>query len=251
MRPEADFAVRDIAIGEQRLHVVRSGSGPIDVVYEAGGGQGSEHWLHAQRHLTADVTNWSYDRLHEPGSGTWSLATAIADLQAWLTEVGVRRPAVFVGHSLGCHILRAYTAQDPDAVGALLLVDPRPPGFEKTVLAEGIPIAVPPADSPAFREITQADRVISALTIPSRVRTVVVRSEHFDAAPGDLTEADAARVDALWRDAQEDLVRSIGQEPLVVAPKTGHQIATEAPDFLASIIRRLASGRPLDSEDRT
>lgn len=53
----------------------------------------------------------------------------------------------------------------------------------------------------------------------------------------------------LWREAQEDLARSIGQGPVLVAPDTGHQIATEAPDYLASLIRRLAGGHPLTGQE--
>lgn len=245
MHDATDSEELDVAIEDRWLRVVRCGDGPVDVVFEAGGGRGSGDWL-AVQHLLPEVTTWSYDRAGEgasPSDGDWSLEAGVRDLQAWLAAVGVRRPAVFVGHSLGCHIIRAYVAENPAAASAMLLVDARPPRFEETVLSAGIAIPTPPPEASIVREITHADEIVSGLRLPSEVTTTVVCSERFDAAPGELTGPETDQVAALWREAQEQLARSIGQAPMLVAPGTGHQIATEAPDYLASVIRDAIDGR--------
>lgn len=245
MHDAADSEELDVAIEDRWLRVVRCGDGPVDVVFEAGGGRGSGDWLAVQQ-LLPEVTSWSYDRAGEgasPSDGDWSLEASVRDLQAWLAAVGVRQPAVFVGHSLGCHIIRAYVAENPAAASAMLLVDARPPRFEETVLSAGIAISMPPPESSIVRGITHADDVVSGLRLPSGVTTTVVCSERFDAAPGELTESETDQVAALWRETQDRLARSTGQAPMLVAPDTGHQIAAEAPGYLASVIRNAIDNR--------
>ena len=231
----------DVPIGARHLRVVRYGDGPVNIVFEAGGGCGSGDWLAVQR-LLPDVRSWSYDRAGEgasPGNGDWSLDASIHDLRAWLATADVTQPAFFVGHSLGCHIIRAYISKHPDAASAMLLVDARPPHFEQTVLGAGIAIPVPPPEASIVKEITLADDIVSGLQVPASVAAVAICSDRFDGAPGELTGTDADEVAALWREAQADIARSIGQASLVIAPGTGHRIPTEAPGYVASVIRDL------------
>jgi pimeloyl-ACP methyl ester carboxylesterase len=167
----------------------------------------------------------------------------VRDLEAWLAAAGVTRPAFFVGHSLGCHIIRTYVARHPDAASAMLLVDARPPHFERTVLDAGIAIPVPPPESGIAKEFTLADDIVSGLWVPEGVAAAAICSDRFDAAPGALAGPESDEVVRLWRDAQADIARSIGQASLTVVLGTGHRVPTEAPDYVASAIRGLIDRR--------
>lgn len=236
----------DVPIGARHLRVTRRGKGPVNVVFEAGGGCGGAEWLAVQR-LLPQVTSWSYDRAGEgasPGNGDWSLDASLHDLRDWLAAAGVARPIVFVGHSLGCHIIRAHAARFPDTVAAVLLVDARPPYFERTLVGSGIGIPVPPPESSISQEITLADDLVSGLQAPAGVATAAICSERFDGAPGALTASEADEVARLWRDAQAGVAHAIGQPSVMVAPGTGHRVPAEAPGYVASVIRDLVARQP-------
>jgi pimeloyl-ACP methyl ester carboxylesterase len=229
--------------------VVRCGNGPVDVVFEAGGGASSGDWRAVQQ-LLPDVTTWSYDRAGEgasPGDGGWSLEASVRDLEAWLAAAGVTRPAFFVGHSLGCHIVRTFVSRHPEAASAMLLVDARPPHFERTVIDAGIAIPVPPPESGIAREFTRADDLVSGLRVPPSVAAVALCCERFDAAPGALTGPERDAVAGLWRDAQVEVARAIGQVAPTVVLGTGHLVPAEAPEFVASVIRGVIGGH-IDGE---
>ncbi|WP_433889197.1 alpha/beta fold hydrolase [Streptomyces sp. CA-111067] len=247
MRDATEPAEFDVPIGARHLRVTRCGNGPVNVVFEAGGGCSGADWLPVQR-LLPQVTSWSYDRAGEgasPGNGDWSLDASVRDLRGWLAAVDVTGPVVLVGHSLGCHIVRALAAEDPAAASAMLLVDARPPGFERTVLDAGIAIPMPPPGSSIFKEFTLADDLVSGLPAPAGVAAAAICCERFDGAPGQLSSTDTDVVAGLWREAQAGVARAIGQPSVLVAPGTGHRVPAEAPDFVASAIRDLLDGRPV------
>lgn len=253
MRNTPEPAEFDVPIGERRLRVVRYGSGPVDVVFESGGGRGADEWLPVQR-LLPEATGWSYDRAGEgasPANGDWRLDACVRDLGDWLAAADITRPVVFVGHSLGCHIVRAYVAEHPEAAAGMVLVDARPPHFERTVLDAGIVIPVPPPETSIFKEFTLADDLVRDLPIPSGVPAAAICCDRFDGAPGELTAADSDEVAGLWRQAQRGIALSVGQESVTVVPGTGHRIPAEAPDQVAAAIRdvidrRRGTGRQVD-----
>lgn len=118
-----------VDVGGRNLHVHCLGVGDPTVVVEAGSGSWSNDWLPAQRLLAERQRVCTYDR---PGYG-WSdpadePATArrlTRDLRRALDGVGVDRPFVLVGHSLGGLYARAYALQHPQDVAGLVLVDAR------------------------------------------------------------------------------------------------------------------------------
>jgi hypothetical protein len=125
----------------------------------------------------------------------------------------------------------------------MLLVDARPPHFERTLLDAGVAIPVPPPESSIFKEITRADELVSGLRVPAGVTGVAICSDRFDGAPGELTGTEEDEVARLWREAQTGVAHAIGQASVTVAPGTGHRVPTEAPDYVASVIRDLVGRR--------
>lgn len=105
----------------------REHGGPT-VVLEGGAGASSAAWAWVQPALARHTTVVSYDRA---GLG-WSdgnphaadTDAVVADLHETLTRLALPHPYVLVGHSLGGHYVRAYTATHGSDVGGVVLVDP-------------------------------------------------------------------------------------------------------------------------------
>ena len=108
------------------LHVVVTGSGPT-VLLDSGLGGCSDEWHLVAAELERTCTVVRYDR---PGFG-WSPAAdgrgpeAVARrIRGLLDALGLPGPAVLVGHSMGGLHVRLTASLYPDAVAALVLVDP-------------------------------------------------------------------------------------------------------------------------------
>jgi pimeloyl-ACP methyl ester carboxylesterase len=122
---------RLVDIGTQRLHIRCAGEGTPAVVFDAALGASSLSWSLVLPGVAAVTRACAYDRA---GFG-WSergprprTAGRIADeLYALLQHAAVPLPYVLVGHSFGGLVVRLLTARHPDAVAALVLLEPAHP----------------------------------------------------------------------------------------------------------------------------
>lgn len=119
-----------IQVGPRRLHAIVSGKGnPAcpTVILEAGMGGCALDWSLVQPKLSSYTKVISYDRA---GFG-WSTGTLerptckhyIEDLRGLLSALKLTPPYLLVGHSYGGMIMRMYTAEYPDEVAGIVLVD--------------------------------------------------------------------------------------------------------------------------------
>lgn len=110
------------------------GDGPQAVLLEAGGNADSATWFRVQSLLSPQARVCAYDRagygFSDQGPLPRDLDADVADLAALVTAAKLRTPLVLVGHSLGSNIVRAYARQHPQAVRALVLVDPPEQGAD-------------------------------------------------------------------------------------------------------------------------
>lgn len=111
------------------VHVEGTRSALPPIVLEAGGGATGAWWSWVQPQLAARTLTIRYDRAGLGASGaadTVSAAAVGARLDALLDALGIDRPCVFVGHSLGALYALHYAATHPQRAAGLVLVDPTP-----------------------------------------------------------------------------------------------------------------------------
>jgi pimeloyl-ACP methyl ester carboxylesterase len=104
-------------------------SGRPLVVLEGGLGAPGLMWTLVQPRLAARVRVCSYDRAgygwSEPGPGPRTARRMATELHQLLQAAGEAPPYLLVGHSFGGILIRVYTAEFPDDVAGLVLVDAR------------------------------------------------------------------------------------------------------------------------------
>jgi pimeloyl-ACP methyl ester carboxylesterase len=118
---------RLVDIGGRTLHLLCSGRGSPTVVLEAGASAFAIDWTLVQRDVARTTRVCSYDRIgfgwSDPAT-PGSPATVSKDLHDLLQKAGEKPPYVLVGASLGGLHVRSYTADYPEQVAGMVLVDP-------------------------------------------------------------------------------------------------------------------------------
>jgi pimeloyl-ACP methyl ester carboxylesterase len=236
-------------------------SGRPTVVFENGGGVPYDTWAGVITELKATDRACAYDRA---GIGMSPAAPAprtvrdqVVDLKAALDAVGVTGPIVYVAHSAGGDNAIVYTADHPDQVVGVVLVDVRPPGLGDALLAELPPET--PDEFSGFKDLRRDFGVF--FHDPS------LNPEGLDIAAGDA-EAEAAPgfgdrpTEILWATNSDIMnwpgfdpelakrlnaaiersraaVEALAADPKVSRVPTGHFIQDEQPDVVIDAIRRV------------
>jgi len=116
-----------VDIGGRQINYLDRGEGDITVVLESGMGDDLSAWNEVHARLSEFTRVVSYDRaglgLSSPGPER-TLDNVALDLHQLLQSAGIEPPYVLVGHQLGSVFIRKFTAQYPDEVAGLVLVDP-------------------------------------------------------------------------------------------------------------------------------
>jgi len=114
-------------VNNRQMHILCEGEGSPVVILEAGGAADSLWWYWVQQQLSEHTRVCAYDRAghgwSEPTSGSRDPQAIAADLHTLLQEAGILPPYVMAGHSFGAVWARIYTAQYPDDVVGLALID--------------------------------------------------------------------------------------------------------------------------------
>jgi pimeloyl-ACP methyl ester carboxylesterase len=119
-----------IDVGGYKLHLHCTGpanSGSPTVILEAGAGMASPSWAWIQSAVGETTRVCAYDRAgygwSEPGPTPRDARQVVHELHTLLGRAAIAGPYVLVGHSIGGMYVRVYTAQYPDEVVGLVLVD--------------------------------------------------------------------------------------------------------------------------------
>jgi thioesterase domain-containing protein len=220
------------------------GSGEPVVVMLSGLGDGMESFDDVAREIAKAATVIVYDRAGYGGSAAASSprdAEAVdRELSGLLVKIGIHRPYVVLGHSVGGLYAEYIAAKHGNRVTGLILEDSRPADFSRRCEAAQAWWCKPPMPL--------------VWLMPRGAQ------EEFAALPATITQVESARranmlrvmvlsrsmpenlstTDALWADAQRDLAaRHIGSQHLIAA-RAGHYIhRDERAWFVASVAKFL------------
>jgi pimeloyl-ACP methyl ester carboxylesterase len=220
---------RLVDIGGYRLHIYCTGSGSPAVILESGLGGGALIWPRIQPEIAKVSQVCAYDR---GGSGWSGLGPGPRDaeqiareLHALLEGAGIPEPYVLVGHSYGGLYVRVFSAQYPESVAGLVLLEAsHPDQYTRT-----------PASEAEYQRLAQIYEFI-----PFAARLGLFRFGPFCRLPDDFPAQSVAEFHALcsasagW-DAQRAEVEaipatmsqvraagSLGDLPLAVVSAGGH-----------------------------
>jgi pimeloyl-ACP methyl ester carboxylesterase len=114
-------------VNGHQMHMICMGEGSPAVILQAGASAESLWWYRVQNQLAEHTQVCAFDRpgmgWSEPVDGSRDALTIDAELHALVEEAGIAAPYVVVGHSFGSILTRIYTAQYPDEVTGIVLVD--------------------------------------------------------------------------------------------------------------------------------
>ena len=121
---QADF----VSLENGRLEYDIKGTGDVVVLFEAGAISGLSGWDTIWSRLPANIRAIRYSRRGEGASSACvrelRASDYVDDLEVLTEKLGVSKPFVYVAHSYGAKIARAYTQRHKEGVAAMLLVDP-------------------------------------------------------------------------------------------------------------------------------
>jgi pimeloyl-ACP methyl ester carboxylesterase len=269
---------RMFPVYDTHLHLDCVGSGRPAVVMEAGLGGNYLDWNKVQPELARTLTACSYDRAGAGFSERTLRPRTLANIGDELHELvragGIPRPFVLMGHSFGGMIAMDYAHRFPqDVVGLVLLDSMHPNQFARFadagVILETDPRRVlghTPPDAATYGMPAALRARALSLATSDGARIFIVRemwlmptnaaflnTEGLPRLParvmvhgnGEWSHVPPeGRMEAVWRDLQDDLARRLGAPPPIVVAESGHQIALDAPDAVTATVRDLIATLP-------
>lgn len=253
-----------VEIGDHRLHIWCSGVGDPTVVFESGLGGSSVDWGVVQPSVARFTRACAYDRAglgySDPGPSPRTSERIVRELLVLLNRVGVTRPIVLVGASIGGFSARVFATVHEDRTAGLVLVDAshEDQSLEVPAVAPFAPLL---ASLGVFRFLgisftLDPDRLapnVRDYSLATRFRTSV-----YSAAASEVMHAreSAGQVRATrrvlsvplvvvtggygnsggWKELQEDQLRLSSSSCQLIADRSGHTVPIDQPDAVVRAI---------------
>ncbi|MEY9835783.1 alpha/beta fold hydrolase [Streptacidiphilus sp. EB103A] len=252
-----DSQSTQVRVGSHWLSTTVFGTGGPPVVIEPAFGGDAESWRAIAETLAVDTTVVTYDRAAY-GSSSRALdarkpVDIARDLHGLLDALGVTRPVVLVGHSVGGVFVRAFAGLYPDEVAGLVLVDSSHEA-QRAALQGALPwrqrlsdalmvplIMVVPRkvrggadrrsimrEHRAFRRLTAADRALAKGSLGDKPLFVLTRGHGNAPATEDWHR---------WHGLNADLAQLSLNSRHVIAERSGHYIHADDPALVISAVR--------------
>jgi pimeloyl-ACP methyl ester carboxylesterase len=229
--------------GGRSLYIECQGSGSPTVILEAGLNGDHRTWERVQPQLADSVQVCAYDRANVSPSdrapGPRTAADSVEDLAALLDAVGIERPIILVGFSMGGIISQLYAATYPKEVAGLVLVESNHPDewdqFKQHLTPEQIEAdrAFSLDNAEELDPYASFTETQAAGPLPEVPLVVVTAPNATGQWPPDW---DADVFDRLRREQQADLASRIPGGVQVFAEDSGHHVPGEQPQIIIEAV---------------
>ncbi|MFI5735426.1 alpha/beta fold hydrolase [Kribbella sp. NPDC051587] len=226
------------------------------IVLDSGGGEDSSYWNKLVPVLAAKTgaTIVTYDRAGLGQSdelpGPWNVASAVSDLEAGLTQIGVTGPVLLVSHSQAGEVATYFAKDRPQQVAAAVLVDANVPNFftdEEVARLDAAyrPVIAGLKNQPSTKKTRQlqataanfgpAHRAYHRISWPHGIPVISIVSA--------TTPFESPQDAQLWRNAQQTFVDAAPNRRLITAERSSHDVPKDRPDVVIAAIEQLLSAR--------
>ncbi|HUN27350.1 MAG TPA: alpha/beta hydrolase [Steroidobacteraceae bacterium] len=238
-----------VALDGYHVAVYREGRGSPVVVFESGLSGGIESLRPLQDQLAEHTETLSYERAgfdrsdHVPQPRT---AEEIArELDELLGRLGIDSPVVLACYSAGCFYSRVFAHEYPQAVAALVLIDPAPAApYAALAKSHGaVWAAQRNALSKRGREewdalpqtLAQLERASTPVTVPVLLITALKPS-------GAWPVASRADMNA-WLRGDQQMLAQFGVATHVILPQATHRSVIADPEVAKAILQLIGRQR--------
>lgn len=116
-----------VRVFDTELRIQSTHGSGTTIVFEAGAGQWSDHWLPVIHRLPGSFHALAYDRAGLGQSPRTKRCRGILqmaeELVALLDALSIRKPIVFVGHSFGASVIRCFAELNPGRCAGVIFLD--------------------------------------------------------------------------------------------------------------------------------
>jgi pimeloyl-ACP methyl ester carboxylesterase len=240
------FANHSVDIEGRNLEYEISGDGDLWVLFDAGALTGMAGWDALWDNLPDGITALRFSRLGEgnssPCSGQRTSQEHVDEVESVLDALSVKRPFIYVGHSLGGATARNYASTHINDVLGMLLVDPENPR-DIEVIKE-----LDPLNGPAQIEQIKANDYklaegkwcfLDAIWKKQAAKdfddigdipvTLIASVMQFD-KPQTIFNSDAGR--KRWGEIQSDWLATFPKGRFVTTDKSPHYIQQSEPELV-------------------
>ncbi len=244
--------VQDVVVAGHHFSAQCAGRGPGVLLVSGYGVRMGDGWAPVHTGLAELGRVCAYDRLGIGASDApperQTFEDMARDMDGVITALGLERPLVVVGHSLGGAVAATWATRHASDARALVLLDPSAPGFTQAYRAmlPAPDLADPELtgflnreaefDDPAKNLESLDPRAWSAYAaLPSIAAPVhvLVRGVTEGAPP----KMDGAALEAAWLAAEKRLVALSSKGTLTTAERSGHFVAGDRPDLVLRAVR--------------
>lgn len=249
-----------VTIGERRLAVRTAGEGIPAVVLEMGLGSPASTYTAIAEQIAAFTRVVWYDRAglgySDPAPIPRTVQDLVLDLHALLQRVALPGPSVFVGYSLGGHIVRLYRERYPEEVAALVLIDASHEDQRERYLT-----VLPPQPNtcPALAHLRhiwearwgdprqneeQIDNLASSALLHAchplgNLPLVVLSRGQPTRNPAKYPAGVIEAMEQLWLQMQQELAQLSSRGHHLIAHKSGHLIHEDEPALIVEVIQQI------------